>query len=272
MGQLDFTTSDDSFEFQSQLLSAATGITQNPWYYCIGHELDISSSNVAITSQRDDGYCAYSASASGQIIYKYTPNTNGLFCIDLTQSKRNSFTVWYNGTQLYSETYSLPQMLSVCNVKAGDTVEIKFSCKANESGTIDMVAAVLDSESFRNAYNILNASTLQLTKFTNTKISGIINCNRNGILYTSIPQNGNNWSVQVDGKDAEITLIGDCMIGVELTEGSHVVTFRYHNKAYTTGLVISLFSFITFVGLWILFYKPDFHKFFQGFPKGRYQK
>ena len=255
---LDFEISDDSFDFQSQLLSAATGIHQNPWYYCSGNELEISSSDVAITSHRDDGYSAYTASTQGTIVYRYTPETSGLFCIDLTQSKRNAFTVWHNGKQLYSETYSLPQMLSVCEVKPGDTVEVKFTCKSGESGTIHLVGTILNETVFRNAYNILNVSTLNLTKFSNTQIEGNIDCNRDGLLYTSIPQNGENWSVWVDGEEADITLIGNCMIGVYLTEGPHTVAFHYQNKAFTMGLNISIVSLILFIGLWIIFYKPKF--------------
>ena len=46
---------------------------------------------------------------------------------------------------------------------------------------------------------------------------GTIDCDRDGLLYTSVPQNGN-WSVKVDGKPAEIKLVGDCMVAVNLTQ------------------------------------------------------
>lgn len=272
LAELDFASSNDGFDFQALLLTAATGIEKNPWYYVLGNELTISSSDVAITSSRDDGYSAYTASKSGTIVYTYKPNTKGLFCIDLTQSKRNAFSVSHNGKKLYSETYSLPQMLSVCNVKPGDIVEIKFTCKAGESGTIDLVAAILDDSTFRNAYEILKASQLILTDFSNTQVKGYINCNRNGLLYTSIPQNGDNWQVTVDGETADITLIGDCMIGVALSEGYHEIVFTYHNKTFVTGLIISIVCLVIFAGLWLLIYKPkfSFKKYLS--RKGKFQK
>ena len=272
LAELDFASSNDDFDFQSRLLSAASGIEKNPWHYLLGNELEIDSSDVAITSSRDDGYSAYTASAAGTIVYTYKPLNKGLFCIDLTQSKRNNFAVYHNGKKLYSETYSLPQMLSVCNVEPGDTIEVKFTCKSGESGTIDLVAAILDETVFRNTYSILHESTLQLTKFTNTKIQGTIQCNRDGILYTSIPQNADNWRVKVDGKPTEITLIGDCMVGVMLTEGEHQITFTYVNKVFNTGLCISIAALVIFVGLWILFYKPKFHLPFKKIKKGKFQK
>ena len=271
LSDLDFETSDDGFEFQNTLLSTASGIDEYVWNFLSGDELNITSKNVTLKQQQDNGYCSYSASTSGTIIYTYTPYRDGLMCIDLTQSKRNAFTVWHNGDQLYSETYSLPQMLSVCNVKSGDTVEIKFTCKAGESGTINLTGAILDEEVFRRAYNILNASTLQLNHFSNTKIEGTIDCNRAGLLYTSIPQNGENWSVYVDGKETDISLVGNCMIAVHLDEGHHTVSFRYNNSAFTIGLIVSAICLTSFVTLWILIYKPKFNKLKNVLKKGKYQ-
>ena len=66
-------------------------------------------------------------------------------------------------------------------------------------------------------------------------------------MYTSIPQVNENWHVFVDGKEADITLIGDAMVGVMLETGEHTVTFRYQNKAFTTGLTVSIVCFVLFI-------------------------
>ena len=82
-------------------------------------------------------------------------------------------------------------------------------------------------------------ATLTLTTIENTLVEGVIRCDRDGLLYTSIPQNGN-WSATVDGAPAEIALVGDAMVGVYLTEGLHEVRFSYHNAAFSLGWKISL--------------------------------
>ena len=120
--------------------------------------------------------------------------------------------------------------------------------------TVD--AAILDVDRFWEGYNILNASTLELTSFENTRVEGIIRCDRDGLLYASIPQNGN-WSVTVDGEPAEIKLVGDCMIGVELTEGEHTVVYSYENRAFSLGWKVTLVSAAIFLALVQIFYKPD---------------
>ena len=60
----------------------------------------------------------------------------------------------------------------------------------------------------------------------------------------------------VDGEEAQIRLIGDAMIGVELTQGEHTVTYRYENAAFSLGWKISLACFVIFAALVMLIYKP----------------
>ena len=46
--------------------------------------------------------------------------------------------------------------------------------------------------------------------------------------------------VYVDGEKAESTLVADAMVAVYLTEGEHIVEFRYENRSFTQGLLLSL--------------------------------
>ena len=144
------------------------------------------------------------------------------------------------GARVNSRIVPLTTTLAV-----GDVVEIRVSCKANENGTLTVTAAILNEERFYECYEILSASTLELTEFSNTRVSGVIECDRDGLLYTSIPQNGN-WFAEVDGQDAEVKLVGDAMIGIMLQEGTHEVTFTYRNEAFSLGWKISLMCLAVF--------------------------
>ena len=187
-------------------------------------------------------------------------------CVNLELSKKNSSTMYLNGQLLYSETYSLPQMLAISEVTAGDVVEIKLSCKNGESGTMYVSAAIVNEDVFRKGYDILNASTLELTTFKNTYIDGTIQCNRDGVLYTSIPQNGN-WIVSVDGQPAEAVMIGDAMVGVLLSEGYHQVSFTYQNKAFSIGWKITVVSLLIFLALYWFYYRPSIKESIGKFQK-----
>ena len=137
-------------------------------------------------------------------------------------------------------------MLAVGDVQPGDTVQIRITCTANlPSTSVTVKASMLQDEVFWAGYEVLNASTLTLTEFSTTRISGRITCDRDGLLYTSIPQNGN-WVAYVDGNKAEISLVGDCMVGLMLSEGTHTVQFRYENQAFRIGAWITAGSALAF--------------------------
>ncbi len=265
---VDFSGSGRRFHFQNNLMRAATGITEDVWKHLGKGDLVISSSNATlISSQIQSGSCTYSTQEkAGTITYSYTAQQDGLMCIMLDLSKKNSFSVYHNGKALYSESYSIPQMLSVCNVVEGDVVEVKLNCSASQKGAVTITAAILNEALFRQCYNVLNASTLKLTHFENTYLEGTIQCNRSGVLYTSIPQDGN-WIVSVDGKQVEPVLIGDVMIGISITEGEHTVSFSYQNRAFSLGWKISLLCLAVFLGLYLAVYRPNLKP-----HKGKYQK
>ena len=254
---VDFKTHRNPFDIQNDLMQAATGIERDVWKYTGYNSLVITGKNVDITSQLPYGYCTYtsSPSSSGTTVFSYTADREGFMCINLVLQNRNDFAVRLNGKILYEENYSISQSLAIGNVSVGDVVEVIIYCPANESGFHEITAAILDDELYRQCYNTLSESTLELTDISNTRINGRIQCNRNGILYTSIPQDGG-WVAYVDGEPAEIVTIGDAMCGLVLTKGEHSISFVYQNKAFSLGWKISLICFVLFVGAAILIYCP----------------
>ena len=265
---VDFSPEQNRFAFQNELMQEAAGIERDVWYTLPGTMLTIYSAGPIITPQPTTGYCSYKTDVDkdGTITYSYTANRVGLMCINLDLSKKNSFTVYLNGEKLYSETYSIPQMLSVSSVKPGDVVQIELKCKKNESGTTKIVAAILDDEVFRQGYNTLSESVLELSSFSNTQLEGTIDCSHNGVLYTSIPQNGN-WHAYVDGKPVDTVTIGDAMLGLILPEGIHTIRFVYRNPSFDIGWKISLLFGIVLLGISIIVYKPKFQRY-----KGKYER
>ena len=266
---LQFNADNDYFGFQNDLMQAAAGITEKVWTPIAGNNLTILGSNVNLNAYAETGYCYYTATDTGcTVTYSYTINTEGFMCFRIDQSKKNKFAVYVNGSgkPIYSETYSMPQMLSVCDVAPGDVVEIKLTCTNGEKGNINLDAAILNEDVFRQAYDILAASTLELTTFKTTRVEGSINCDRDGVLYTSIPQNGN-WIAYVDDQPAQTVLIGDAMVGLILSEGYHTVRLVYKNKAFDLGWKISAACLGVFLLLAAINYRHLFRR-----PKGKYEQ
>ena len=245
LANVKFGAAND-FYFQNELFSAATGLGDAVWHPMEADTLEVIGYNVEVTDEYGDGYVSYAGPIEdASVSYFYTADRAGFFCIQMDCPKRNDVTVLVNDMVVMSESLSLEQMLAVGDVVPGDRVELRFDCAEGESGSMTVTAAILDDAVYRAGYGILSASTLELTKFSNTRVKGDISCDRDGLLYTSIPQNGN-WSVKVDGEPAEIVLVGDVMIGVALTEGEHTVEYVYKNAAFSLGWKVSLLSFAIF--------------------------
>jgi len=260
LAELEFALSSGNFQFQNELFTAATGVEGDVWHRMQGEKTSIIGTGVTITESTSGGYCDYTGAESGaSITYSYIAEQESFCCIHLNLPKRNDYQVILNGAELYKETISLPQMIAVGDMQAGDILDVRIALDAGEDSTMTVTAAQLDPELFLAGYNRLSASTLELTAFENTFAEGVINCDRDGLLYTSIPQNGN-WTAMVDGAPAEITLVGDAMVGVYLTQGSHTVSFRYHNGAFALGWKISLICFAVFGLLVHLAYRPRWQR------------
>ena len=259
---MDFATSDGAFQFQNELFSAATGVEDDVWHMLRGDCLTITPKGVTITDSNNTGYCKYKDTEShSNVTFSYIADRDGFMCIQLNLPKRNDYYISINGIELQKETISLPQMMAVGDVVAGDVIDIRIECDEGENSTMTLNAAILDGEVFLEGYRVLAASQLQLTRFESTRVEGIIECDRDGLLYASIPQNGN-WKVFVDGQEAEIQLVGDCMIAVEIPQGGHMVSYRYHNSAFALGWKISLVCAAIFLATVQVFYKPDWKKIF----------
>ena len=261
LGELVFdTAANNAFSFQNDLFTAATGVPENVWHRIPDENLSLAANGLTITENNSSGYCKYTDTTSkSDVTYTYMAHRDGFLCLHLNLPKRNDYYVSINGTELYKETISLPQMIAVDDVKAGDIIDIRIVCDPGETSSMTVNAAILDHDRFWQGYEVLNASTLELTEFESTHLEGTILCDRDGLLYTSIPQNGN-WVVTVDDEEVETKLVGDCMTAVELTEGSHTLTFTYRNKAFSLGWKVTIACFAIFAALVWFLYKPDLSK------------
>ena len=260
LAELDFSGGDNAFFFQNALFSAATGLDANVWTPIVGSGMTVLGNGTQVEESQVQGRVSYGECETGAYVsYFFTADRSGFACIHLDLPKRNDFVVAVNGVDVYRETISLPQMLAVGDLNPGDAVEVRVLCKKDETGSMTVTAALLDEDLFRWGYSILNASTLHLTSFRQTRVEGSIRCDRDGLLYTSVPQNGN-WHLYVDGQEVEPTLVGDCMISVSLTQGEHSIVLKYRNRAFALGAAVTILCAGVFGTFSYLAYRPELEK------------
>ena len=248
LGELDFFGESDPFAFQNRLMAAASGVEGTYLYAIPTTNLEITATEgIELSPQVGGRYCSYTGGDKfGTVSFSYTAHRAGLACVHVSFSGRYNFRVYKNGEEVYAEYYYLPQILAVCQVEPGDVIEVRQNVTAGLKGSMTVRAAILDEELFKEAYAVLAASRLELTKFDSTHVEGVVDCDRDGLLYTSVPWDGN-WQTTVDGEPVEPVLVGDCMIALPLTEGQHTVALRYHNAAFAFGWKVSLLCAAVFL-------------------------
>jgi uncharacterized membrane protein YfhO len=170
------------------------------------------------------------------------PSDGMLYVFYRNTSKPDTMTIFVNGRS-FSQIYITGDMPSVSLV--GSFFKGELISFTKESDT-EVVAIYFDTALFDQGYDLLSRQTLNLTKFTNTAVCGSVTALSDGLLYTSIPGD-KNWSVFIDGVKSDIVLVDGAMASVELNKGYHEIEFRYFNKSFLAGIIVSLVSLTIFL-------------------------
>lgn len=192
---------------------------------------------------------------------KYTPakdqKTYDIYFYCTTSSENLTATVTngqiLNGdeanTSTTTKSFSSTNQNYIChlgNVTAGSTVTITASDGQSISACY---AYAFDNEAWEEDFSLLNANPYTVSERSDTKISGTVAAQKQGIMYTSIPFD-KGWDVYVDGNKSAITPICDgAFSGVFVEAGQHEITFKYTPQGLTAGIVISIICLFVFLGL-----------------------
>jgi hypothetical protein len=192
---------------------------------------------------RGYGEVGFTMPFSGEI-YAYV-NISGINQLDIF---RRSPDGWEDFPRTISVDYRAPHLFRVGTFSEGESLFLR-----NAAISADGIAyvGILNRELFEHGYARLAAEMWNLSYFSATRVVGDINVLRDGILFTSIPYNGN-WRVRVNGENADIIAIDGAMSAVQLPAGEHMVEFYYRNMAFIVGAIVSAISLAIFVTLWLL--------------------
>ena len=126
-------------------------------------------------------------------------------------------------------------LLELGRLKAGDQVTVT----GEEEGVVLNASGYrFDLDGLHSVYEILNRYPLQVTSWTDTSLSGVVDTEKAGLLFTSIPYD-KGWTVKVDGIQRETQKIFDTFLAVEVPDGAHTIEFTYMPQGLLTGAAIS---------------------------------
>lgn len=248
----------DPFTVQSDYFERATGIAD---VFETEEIFDISGFGVSDISNPSDGsdcfyFTADNSDGSGEITVLILPEEPQNLYLYVDSSNLDTLTVEYDGNDMTQDVDDEHYILDLGECAANEAVTLRFTVKEGVTdGYADFMLRSINMEKFEEGYNILKNQSLSVETFTDTEIKGTVTAKESGILYTSIPYD-TGWKITVDGKEIdkeEVLSLGEALIGIHLSSGTHTVEFKYTPQGFVIGLglttagIIILLAYILFI-------------------------
>lgn len=172
--------------------------------------------------------------------FTFTPEVSGDYYVYVSNKKVEKVSALMGENTKSFDNINRGYMLELGWISAGEEVTLR-----NDDNEQDLVAMAYRfiPEGLESVYNVLNRNSMELTKKTDTEISGRIEAERAGLLYLSIPYD-KGWSILVDGEETEPYKLFDTFLSVRLTAGTHIVELRYMPQGLKTGGMITAGSIV----------------------------
>lgn len=149
-----------------------------------------------------------------------------------------------------STEVSTQRTIHIGKVKKGQKITYtiqNFSDKSHADVMLECQFAKFNEEVYAGIYNKLSSNVLKIEKMEADKILGSISVDKPGIMMTSI-QASDGFTLLVDGKKTEYSVIGGCMMGVPLESGHHTIELSYRTPYVTEGIILTIIGGIIFYG------------------------
>ena len=213
------------FQTQSYLLDQLTGSTQAVF------------SSIDLEVQEGADFITLRIHGTGNPVYAYL-DQDGFTSLSVDGQHRCSLTPYEEQRIHYLGTPA-----------QGETLEVTIACNTTLSN-LDWNALVqqLDQEALRKA--LAQVDNTQVEKVTNSRVSLQATADTSSTLVTTIPAE-DGWTAYVDGKKVDTGVCWDTFLTVELTPGTHQITFRYTAPGLILGLGLGGITAVAFVG-WLV--------------------
>ncbi|MBQ5825030.1 MAG: YfhO family protein [Clostridia bacterium] len=192
-------SNNNPFVVQNDYFERSTGVanvfTPVPVQYASYQNID------DFTSGFDNGQFTFFRTVSGSdasftLCYEITETKD--YYIFIESSNIEEVSISYNDV-VYDHNFDSEHIVHIGYIEAGTTVFVDIPITSDDSGYVDVYLNGLDLQKFKQGYNILKSSELQIESFTDTKINGTVTAQEDCVFYTSIPYD-DSWQIYVDGE------------------------------------------------------------------------
>ncbi|MCR5628079.1 YfhO family protein [Eubacterium sp.] len=195
---------------------------------------------------------------------KYTINFNSIknsqLYIELTDSEKVGLSLQfypdkdnfkYARIVSMQKGYCIPKNNIVANIGYFDTLD-SIQIKANNAIKKDDIKLYsVDLSNYKSTITNLSQYHLDNIEFTTNKIEGTIDIPTKKSMCLSIP-NLDGWDAYIDDKKVNTYSINYMFIGIDIPQGKHTITLKYHTPLLKTSVIIFCISILLLISLYIL--------------------
>ena len=247
---VEFASVTDPMDNQNKIFRMATGLDGDIYEY-----LDVTSAqagtNGASVNESNGSFTYSSSNANDAYDITYTAPRDGVATAYFSTGSSDNISIRVNGSERIGYYNKRPFIMMVGNVKKGDTITLHSTLKDSASGTFTAYCAMFNDKLFDQGYTKLSLSTLKATEAGDTKLAGDINAAQDGLFYTSISYT-KGWKAYVDGKETEITPVGNALVAFKVNAGEHHIELRYMPEGFIVGLICSILALLIFIAMCII--------------------
>ena len=250
---------------QEDFFMRASGINA-PLFHRLNPRLESQENFIASSGGGQDGLVRYrldDENRNAKAKYKVTSLRGGPIYFYVNSSKidvarvQNLTASSRSGAEpagvIKEHNIKYPYVIDAQNAMPGDEIEIELTIEKSAADSFTLYAYEFDEIMFNEVWKRLERQGLRVAEYTDTKLSGEIDVDAPGVMYTSIPYD-DGWSATVDGEPATIeTVGGGALIAVRLQPGRHTINFSYMTPGLVPGAVITVLAAFMLIGM--LLYK-----------------
>lgn len=241
------------FENQNTLFRLATGI-EKPLFTAVEvRDVNYTGANALKNGYGNYTYQAETSAADRSLQYNYQTQREADLYGYMTVTGGTNVMVSRDGAFLSSYSISKqPYIFSMGSYEGNETASLTVILPEDAtSGIVTVYVYQLDRNVLEEGYEKLSAGTITLTEFSDTRLTGTMTSQTDGLCYFSIPFESG-WTAKVDGVTTDITPVGDAMVAVPVSAGEHTITLTYKPEGFVVGALCSGGAILILMLLYVL--------------------
>ena len=234
----EYKNKNNSFENTKEIVNLM--LNENNKIYDLLDD-KITYNNTKLITKDNTQYIEVNNEKDNSIIIEGTIKKDGFLILDRNRD-------YYVDTELYindSKYIDLGRNKLPIILNKDDKYKLVFKSNKEKYKKKYIDSYIIYIDEYENVLKSLKNDELKITKYNKDNyIKGTINVTKDKTtLYTTIPYN-KGWNIYVDNKKVNYNTCTEAFICLDLTEGKHIVEFRFIPKGLIIGSIISLITLI----------------------------